>query len=251
MVLLAHTVSSMSYCHPAFYLSLTHSIYLSTIGQITSSPTVVDQCSWNLARLLIMMGGIRGVREFWAHGLMWAHGPKMWNNSKCFFSHKFHYTVLLFNHDDTLMALPSGCSGISGPKSHLGQRAHFMIFGPLSGKCFFSYKCWCTVLMFWHNCDPLVVSSGCSWIFGLRSHLGPRANFMILGPLSGKCFLSHKFWCTMLMFGHNGDPITGLIRALKKFWSKVPFRPEGPLYDFESLIWLSIRALWYGWSWSI
>ena len=45
--------------------------------------------------------------EFWAKGRVWAI---LSNQSKCFFSYKFYWTMLSVGHDGTLLVPPLGCS---------------------------------------------------------------------------------------------------------------------------------------------
>ena len=121
---------------------------------------------------------LQRVQEFWAQGPTWAIWPISWNHAKCFFSYRLYGTMLRVCHVSAPVVLTSGCSGILGPWSCMGHMGHFMKSGPYLLKCFFSYRLYCTMLRVCHNSALVVLSSGCSGLWGPRSRMGHMGHFM-------------------------------------------------------------------------
>ena len=98
------------------------------ILQNASSPTDSVVLCWWFVTMILWWWFFRGVQEFMIQGPIWALWPILWNSAKCFFSYRFCCTVLMVCHNDTLVVVLSGCSGILDLRSHMGPMAHFMKF---------------------------------------------------------------------------------------------------------------------------
>ena len=117
--------------------------------------------------------------------------------------------MLKLCHNSTVVGVPSGCSGILGPTSHLGRTAHF---GPILCKyanCISSYRLRGIMLTLCHNITVVGVPSGCSGILDPRSISWNHA----------KCFFSYRLYGTMLKHNHNSTVVgvpSGCSRILSR-----------------------------------
>ena len=109
-----------------------HSITLSlcsqlfTIVQIAPMPTWVNRFRWNSDTMIVAWWVISGVQGFRVQGPAWALWAILWNHAKCFFSHILYGTMSRACHNSAVVGVPSGCSGILGPRSRMGPMGHFV-----------------------------------------------------------------------------------------------------------------------------
>ena len=114
--------------------------------QNATSPTDSMIQFWEFFIIVLWVWYLRGVQDFGAHGPAWAIWAILWNRTKCYFSYRLYGTMLRVCHDSAPVVLPSGCSGILGPRSRMGHMGHFMKSGPYLFKCFFPYRLYCTIV---------------------------------------------------------------------------------------------------------
>lgn len=130
---LAQTSCRLRYCEvvASLYVSLYVSVHTNLSLKCISSHKLqwIFLLTWSQ---WFLGSGPRGVREFWVHDSVWALGPLCEIirsvSPPDLPYYKFWCTVLMFGHDHASIAIPLGCSGMFGRRSHMGPRAHFMKF---------------------------------------------------------------------------------------------------------------------------
>ena len=88
--------------------------------EIILGPKIIWVCNYSTVGVVPLV-----CSGFWGPWSRMGHMGHLWNRTKCYFSYRLNGTMLRVHHDSAPVVLPSGCSGILGPRSQ-GHMGHFM-----------------------------------------------------------------------------------------------------------------------------